>query len=63
MLYPGSSVAGVEFGLGAALEIESGFEVRLTGSYRRFFYATTPPVPSPPLDELWGMSLMLAYVY
>jgi hypothetical protein len=63
MLYPGASVAGVELGLGAALEIQSGFEVRLAGSYRRFFYATTPTVPSAPLDELWGLSLMLAYVY
>jgi hypothetical protein len=66
--FPRSSVGGVELGVGGAFEIGSGFEARLEGSYRRFFYAMNPRpgdefVAGGGLDELWGVDAKVAYVF
>jgi hypothetical protein len=54
--------------MGAAFEIASGFEARLEGSYRRFFYAMNPRPGDPfvaggALDEFWGAEAKVAYVF
>jgi hypothetical protein len=66
--FPRANVGGVDFGIGAAFEIASGFEARLEGSYRRVFYAMNPRPGDPfvaggALDEFWGAEAKVAYVF
>jgi hypothetical protein len=66
--FPRSSVGGVDFGVGGAFDIGSGFEARLEGRYRRFFSAMNPRpgdefVAGGGLDEFWGVDAKVAYVF
>jgi hypothetical protein len=66
--FPQSSVGGIDANLGGAFTIIPGLEARLNVSYRRFFYSMNPVpgdsyVAGGALDEFWGLSGSLAYVY
>jgi hypothetical protein len=66
--FPRAWAGGVEAELGGALTIATGWEARLTASYRRFFYALHPTpgdtyVAGGALDELGSAQAGLAYVY
>jgi hypothetical protein len=53
---PGAAAYGAEFGVGLSVEVTTGLEARLGATYRRYF-------SGPTLDEFWGMTVALAYVY
>jgi hypothetical protein len=66
--FPKATAGGVDAELGGAFELASGLEARITGRYRRFFYAMNPTpgdgyVAGGALDQLFGVQAALAYVY
>jgi hypothetical protein len=66
--FPHASVGGIDFGMGAAYVIGSGFEARVEGNYRRFFYAMNSVpgdafVAGGAFDEFWGARVKVAYVF
>jgi hypothetical protein len=66
--FPRSSVGGIDARVGGAFTLGAGFEARLMLSYRRFFYSMNPVpgdalVAGGALDQFWGLSGSLAYVY
>ena len=66
--FTGASVGGLDFGVGFAILIASGFEARLNAHYTRYFY-TFDPVPGDAyvaggaLDEFLGLGIGVAYAY
>jgi len=63
-----SSVGGVDLGVGLALVLGSGFELRMRGHYTRYFYKFHPVlgdayVAGGALDEFLGVGLGVAYAY
>lgn len=66
--FPHASVGGVESSLGPTFSLTRAWEVSLTASYRRFFYAMHPVpgdafVAGGALDEMLGLQGGLAYVF
>ncbi len=63
-----TSVEGIDAGLGGALTIVPGWEVRLVADYERYFYAFSPVpgdvyVAGGALDQFFGARLALAWIY
>ena len=66
--FKGSSVGGVDLGVGLSLALGAGFELRLRGHYTRYFYKFHPTVGDAyvaggALDEFLGFGLGVAYAY
>jgi hypothetical protein len=51
-----ANAGAVDLGLGASVALGAGFEARLRGAYRRYFFASST-------DELWGVTASAAYVF
>jgi hypothetical protein len=66
--FRGSSVGGIDLGVGLSLALGAGFELRLRSHYTRYFYKFHPNVGDPyvaggALDEFLGFGLGVAYAY
>jgi hypothetical protein len=63
-----SNVGGIDLGVGLALALGAGFELRLRSHYTRYFYKFHPKlgdayVAGGALDEFLGFGLGVAYAY
>ena len=63
-----STVGGIDLGVGLALALGAGFELRLRSHYTRYFYKFHPKlgdayVAGGALDEFLGFGLGVAYAY
>ena len=67
--FPESTSAGMDAMIMFGYALPLGFEVRVAGDYRRYWFDLNPVPPDPPfvaggaLDQYWGFSVGAAWRY
>jgi hypothetical protein len=65
--FPEAKANGMDAGLMLGYALPLGFEIRIGGDYRRYWFDLNPVPPDPPyvaggaLDQYWGASIGVAW--
>jgi hypothetical protein len=65
--FPEAKAGGMDAMLMLGYALPKGFEIRISGDYRRYWFDLNPVPPDPPyvaggaLDQYWGASLGVAW--